>query len=54
MKYIKHIKLPEISEEEYLNQIKEYLVDAKAEQQSLRQKIDHYTAIINRTNKTRI
>ena len=43
------IQLPEVTQEEYLKQIKDYLVEAEKKQRSLENEISHYRGIVNRT-----
>ncbi len=49
MKEIKNIHLPEVSQEEFLQSIKDYLVECKEEQRILGNKVRHYEGILNRT-----
>ena len=46
MEEVKYIKIPEVSQEEYLQQIKDYLEEAEKEQATLRNKINYYKKVV--------
>ena len=46
MEEVKYIKIPEVSQKEYLQQIKDSLEEAEKEQATLRNKINYYKKVV--------